>query len=48
MTKKGEVVTETFQIIHELFNLQPFWAEFFLGANEEERQEIANIKIHLK
>lgn len=48
VTSNGEVITETFGITHHLLSLQKMWGEFFLGSTAAEREEVANIKVHLK
>jgi hypothetical protein len=48
VTEDGEVITEVFLICYKLIETLPHLRAFFLGANQEEENEIKNIKVNLK
>ena len=48
VTDDGEVISEVFLICYKLIETLPHLRAFFLGANQEEENEIKNIKINLK
>ncbi len=48
VTDDGEVLTEVFAICYSLIGTMPHLRGFFLGSNEDEENEIKNIKANLK